>query len=67
MHHVAEYKGGILAKYFALVWFAGLRTGNDGELQKLASHADRSKLIDLNNGVIHVRPEYPRPTTTGKS
>jgi integrase family protein with SAM-like domain len=60
MGYVAEYKGGILAKYFALSLFAGLRTGNDGELQKLARHADRSKLIDLNNGVIHVRPEISK-------
>jgi hypothetical protein len=60
MNCVAEYKDGILAKYFALALFAGLRTGNDGELQKLARHADRSKLIDLNNGVIHVRPEISK-------
>jgi integrase len=35
MEYVAEYKGGILAKYFALALFAGLRTGADGELQKV--------------------------------
>jgi len=57
MGYVAGYKGGFLTKYFALALFAGLRTGGGGELRKLARHADRSKLIDLNNGVIHVRPE----------
>jgi len=32
---------------FALALFGGLRTGPDGELQKLALHKDRLKLIDL--------------------
>jgi site-specific recombinase XerC len=60
MEYVAEYKGGILAKYFALALFGGLRTGTDGELQKLALHKDRPKLIDLERGVIHVPPEISK-------
>jgi site-specific recombinase XerC len=60
MEYVAEYKGGVLAKYFALALFGGLRTGPDGELQKLALHKDRLKLIDLEHGVIHIRPEISK-------
>ena len=35
MNFAATYKSGVMAKYFALALFAGLRTGPDGELLKL--------------------------------
>jgi site-specific recombinase XerC len=60
MNHVASFEGGALAPYFALALFAGLRTGEDGELHKLANHPERGKLIDLDNGVIHIQPEISK-------
>jgi hypothetical protein len=57
---VANFEGGAMARYFALALFAGLRTGPDGELMKLARHADRAKLIDLARGVIHIAPEVSK-------
>ena len=60
MAYVAAYEDGAMAKYFALALFAGLRSGPDGELMKLARHADRAKLIDLAHGVIHVQPEISK-------
>lgn len=60
MHYVADFEGGALARYFALALFGGLRTGPDGELVKLARHGDRSKLIDLARGVIHIQPEISK-------
>lgn len=60
LQFVAVFEGGVLARYFALALFAGIRTGPDGELVKLARHADRSKLIDLARGVIHIQPEISK-------
>lgn len=60
MAYAASYEGGAMAKYFALALFAGLRSGPDGELLKLARHADRAKLLDLARGVIHVQPEISK-------
>jgi hypothetical protein len=60
MAYAANYEGGAMAKYFALALFAGLRSGPDGELLKLARHPDRAKLIDLARGVIHVQPEVSK-------
>lgn len=60
MQHVATFEGGKLVHYFALALFAGLRTGEDGELHKLAKHPDKAKLIDLKNDVIHVQPEISK-------
>ena len=60
MQHVASFEKGALVPYFALALFAGLRTGDDGELQKLARHAERGKLIDLENGVIHIQPDISK-------
>ena len=60
MNYVAEFEGGALARYFALALFAGIRTGPGGELVKLARHANRSKLIDLANGVIRIEPEIAK-------
>lgn len=60
MSHVASFEKGALVPYFALALFAGLRTGEDGELHKLATHADRGKLMDLENGVIHIQPEISK-------
>jgi site-specific recombinase XerD len=60
MQHVAGFEKGALVPYFALALFAGLRTGDDGELQKLAKHTERGKLIDLENGVIHIQPEISK-------
>jgi hypothetical protein len=36
LRYVESFKDGCLVPYFALALFAGLRTGSDGELQKLA-------------------------------
>lgn len=61
MHHVERYRDGLLAPYFALALFAGIRPGPDGELRKLATHPHRDtpcreaggrSLIDLERGVI---------------
>lgn len=60
MDYAASYEGGAMAKFFALALFAGLRTGPDGELLKLARHPERAKLIDLARGVIHVQPEISK-------
>src|SRR5258708_16386714 len=48
MEHVAEFKGGKLARYFGLASFAGIRPG---ELEKLA---DIPELVDLENKVIRI-------------
>jgi hypothetical protein len=60
MAYAASYEGGLMAKFFALALFAGLRSGPDGELLKLARHPDRAKLLDLARGVIHVQPEISK-------
>ena len=60
MQYVSHFEGGVLSRYFALALFGGLRTGPDGELVKLARHADHSKLIDLARGVIHIQPEISK-------
>lgn len=60
MRHVEQFAGGAMVRYFALAIFAGLRTGPEGELHKLARHPDRDKLIDLKNGVIHITPEISK-------
>lgn len=60
MTYAATYEAGAMAKYFALALFAGLRSGPDGELLKLADHPERAKLIDLARGVIHVQPEISK-------
>jgi site-specific recombinase XerD len=60
MQYVAEFEGGKMVQYFALALFAGLRTGEDGELHKLARHKDKAKLIDLQNEVIHIQPEISK-------
>lgn len=60
LQFVAVFEGGVLARYFALALFAGIRTGPDGELVKLARHPDCSKLIDLSRGVIHIQPEISK-------
>lgn len=60
MDYVATYKGGAMAKYFALALFAGPRTDPDGELIKLNRHPDREKLIDLKCDVIRVLPEIAK-------
>jgi hypothetical protein len=60
MAYAASYEGGAMAKYFALALFAGLRSGPDGELLKLARHPERAKLLDLARGVIHVQPEISK-------
>jgi len=66
LRHVEHFKGtqdgaaGIMAPYFALALFAGLRTGDDGELHKLASHPESERLIDLKRGVIHIKPEISK-------
>lgn len=58
MQYVAGFKEGALVPYFALALFAGLRTGD--ELLKLSKHSERGKLIDLENGVIHIQPEISK-------
>ncbi len=60
MAYTASYEGGAMAKYFASALFAGLRSGPDGELLKLARHPERTKLLDLARGVIHVQPEISK-------
>ena len=49
-----------MARFFALALFAGLRPGPDGELYKLARHADLPKFVDLERGVIHLQPEVSK-------
>lgn len=60
MAYAAIYEDGAMAKYFALALFAGLRSGPDGELLKLARYPERRKLLDLARGVIHVQPEISK-------
>jgi site-specific recombinase XerC len=60
LRHVESFKDGCMVPYFALALFAGLRTGTDGELQKLALHPEKLRLIDLERGVIHIKPDISK-------
>lgn len=60
MDYVANHDKGVMVPFFALALFAGLRTGPDGELHKLAKHEERDKFINLEQGVIHVQPEISK-------
>ncbi|MDA9923190.1 phage integrase N-terminal SAM-like domain-containing protein [Verrucomicrobiales bacterium] len=60
LRDVEGYRDGAMVRYFALALFAGLRTGPEGELHKLARHPDRDRLIDLKRGVIHVPSEIAK-------
>ena len=60
LRYVESFKGGCMVPYFALALFAGLRTGSDGELQKLALHPEKLRLIDLERGVIHIKPDISK-------
>ena len=68
MEYVAEHEGGILAKYFALALFGGLRTGPNGELQKLALHKDRPKreTSDESKWSVLERPFFDKGGFGGK-
>lgn len=66
LEYVADFKGGIYIRLFALSLFAGIRSGPDGEIHKLARHPDRETLIDLKRGVIHVLPEISKTGTYRK-
>jgi hypothetical protein len=55
MSGVRSFKEGKLVPYFALALFAGLRPG--GELEKLA---ERSDLINLQNGTIRIPPDISK-------
>lgn len=58
MSHLMNWKGGVLAKYYALTYFAGIRP--DGEMHKLADHEEnatlRRKPINLKTGIITISP-----------
>lgn len=58
--HVATFKGGAYARFFALLLFAGLRPT---EAHKLARHEKRGELIDLDCGEIELPAEI---TKTGR-
>lgn len=60
LSHVATFKGGAYAKFFALLLFAGLRPT---EAHKLARHERRTELIDLDCGEIELPAEI---TKTGR-
>lgn len=60
LRDVEGYRDGAMVRYFALALFAGLRTGPDGELHKLAKHPDPDRLIDLKRGVIHIPAEISK-------
>jgi len=50
MSYVMHYKGGKLAKYYALAYFAGIRPGHiDGEMLRLS---EREHLIEMQGGTI---------------
>ncbi len=56
-----KYAPGYLVPYFALATFAGLRpSARDGELFKIASLKDKSRIIDLGLGVIRITPEIAK-------
>ncbi len=52
MSHALSFKGGVLAKYYALAYFAGIRP--EGELKGLAEH--EAKLINLRTQTIIIPP-----------
>jgi hypothetical protein len=67
MEYVETYHEGKLAPYFALSLFAGLRTGENGELHKLAQNpmcVDKARKnrprIDLVAGVIHIESDVSK-------
>jgi integrase len=49
-----------LAKAYALMLFAGIRPDDDGELFKLARHADVNKLINLRTNAIWIPAEVSK-------
>lgn len=56
MAYVEEFRGGILAPYFALCLFAGIRPAtSSGEISKL-----QPKQVRLDTGVIHIEPEVSK-------
>jgi hypothetical protein len=65
MRYAEEFKGGRLARYFALALFAGVRPSYNGELGKLSANPS---VIDMENGVIKLsaqmtKTRQPRPIT----
>jgi len=56
MSLAARWRGGVLAKYYALLLFTGIRP--EGEMAKLAKN--ESRYIDLKRGVIHIEPEVSK-------
>jgi hypothetical protein len=61
MAYVESYKGGILAPYFALALFAGLRPSvPHGEIWKLAQVLDPSRFVVPALGVIRISPDIAK-------
>jgi integrase len=58
MLQAESYKDGKMVPYFALCLFAGIRPA--GEAVALAKRPDRGQLIDLENKVIHILPEFAK-------
>ena len=56
MDYVENYRGGILAPFYALALFAGVRPDcTDGEVSKLNAAA-----VNLETGVIHIEPDVSK-------
>lgn len=61
MAYAEAYRGGVMAPYFALCLFAGIRPSfQNGEIKKLADLPDPSKPIDQKLGVIRISPDVAK-------
>lgn len=62
MTHLMCWKDGVLAKYYALTYFAGIRP--DGEMHKLSEHetnaTSRNSLINLKTNTITISPSIAK-------
>ncbi len=56
LKQASQWQDGVLAKYYALAFFAGIRP--EGEMMKLSK--DEGRYIDLKRGVIHIQPEVSK-------
>jgi hypothetical protein len=56
MSLATRWRGGVLAKHYALLFFAGIRP--ELELARLAKNEGR--YIDMKRGVIHIEPEVSK-------
>ena len=63
LRHLEGFKDGQLVRYYALLLFAGIRPGADGEIFKLDQAIRKQgeeRYLDFGNHVIHMEPELTK-------